>query len=173
MDGYCFTAWKWARVVGSDLVESQNQCSLPSEPLLLPSENTVNANISNAWEEPKWQEQQILILYEECWHACKWYFFISNYLLSHVYVLWFCAFLTHFIFSDISRGKIVFFYILVKGRCWLINIPWALGQLKPFSYFILKLRASNRVLVHVRKAYCSLEACITPHDQHFNVHLFS
>ena len=63
----------------------------------------------------------------------------------------------------------MFFYILVKGTLLVIKYTMGPRTARIIFYLILKLRASSRVFVHVRKAYCSLEHVLEHIGQHFNI----
>lgn len=74
----------------------------------------------------------------------------------------------HFIFF-LHLGKIVYFYILVKGTLLVIKYTMCPRIAGIIVYLILKLRASCRVFVHVREGYYPLLHVLERICQHFNV----
>lgn len=152
----------------SSLLESQNSVLFQTEPTLLPSENKVNANIPNAWENSKWQEQQIRFYMKNVGMCASGTFFIFK--LPPFAMCMYCDSVhssQHFIFF-LHLGKIVYFYILVKGTLLVIKYTTYPRIAGIIVYSILKLGPLAEFL------FLS-ERIITPHHvwehmcQHFNV----
>lgn len=164
-------AWEWAWMVGSHLeLNLKISVLFQMEPLLLPSENKVDANISNAWENSKWQEQQMQFHIKNVGMHANGTFFIFKW--PPLAMCLYCDSahsLPHFIFS-LRLGKIVSSHILVKGMTWLIirytTCPRRAGVI---CYLIFKLGASSRGFVHVWECYYPLEHGLERICQHFNV----
>lgn len=151
-------AWKWAWVVGSHLVLNLRISVLfQTEPLLLPSENKLNANIPNAWENSKWQEQQIRFYMKNVGMHANGTFFIFKWPPLAMCMCCDSAHsLQHFIFF-LHLGKIVFFYILVKETLLVIKYTMCPRIAGIIFYLIFKLGASSSGFV-----FFMLERVITP-----------
>lgn len=140
-----------------------------TEPVLLPSENKVNANIPNAWENSKWQEQQILFYMKNVGIRASGTFFIFK--LPPLTMCMYCDAVhssQHFIFS-LHLGKMVHSYMLVKGTLLVIKYTMCLRIAGIIVYLIHELGASCRVCVHVTKGYYPFEHIWKHICQHFNV----
>lgn len=111
-----------------------------------------------------------LILYEECWHACKWYFLHFQITPLPMWVDCDSAHsLQHFVCS-LHLGKIVSFYTLVKGTTLLVSKYTVCPRMAGITFhLIFKCGASSRGFVHVWKCYYPLEHGLEHICQHFNV----
>lgn len=170
VDCFCFTllesehGW-WAVIFTriSELVFSSKRSLCYSQV------KTRLMQIFHAWENSKWQEQQIRFYMKNVGMRASGTFFVSK--LPPLAMCTYCDSVhssQHFIFS-LHLGKIVYFYILVKGTLLVIKYTMCPRIAGIIVYLILKLGASCRVFVHVRKGYYPSEHVLEHMCQHFNV----